>query len=198
MHMVSYSQAVRTLQPIIDPVFDGIAHGLKVANQEHTRLNLRRSDEPWFYLHFVRRLACQRLHEQGLQATEEDGRFRFPMSALVIPFKNYIVRIYHSEANREQQPEVPVPGHSRTRQEFWRQEPFDGMRTHNLLLMWRDDQGTMVDPMTLVRPLGGDHRRETLRVHWAGRLSRNMTDLRADDLDELVPDVEYRALGDVD
>jgi hypothetical protein len=195
--MVSYGQAVRTLQSIIDPVFDGIQHGLKVANDEHARLGLKRGDEPWFYLYFVRRLACQRLREQGLQATEDDGRFRYPMSALVVPFKEYIVRIYHSDASPDQKPEIPVPGHSRTRQEFWRQEPFDGMRTHNLLLIWRDDQGTLVDPMTLIRPLGGDHRRETLRVHWTGRLSRNMTDLRAEDLNELVPDSENLALGEV-
>jgi hypothetical protein len=72
------------------------------------------------------------------------------------------------------------------------------MKTDNLLLIWRDDRGTLMDPMILVRPLRGDHRKESLQINWSGRLSRNMTDLRADDLDELVPDIEYRALGDVD
>jgi hypothetical protein len=198
MHMASYSQAVRGLQPIIDPVFAAIQYGLDVTNEDHARRDLSRRDEPWFYLHSVRRVACQRLREQGLQATEEDGRFRYPMSALIVLYNGFVVRIRHSDAGPDQQPEIPGPGRSRSGQRFWRQAPFDGMKTDNLLLIWRDNHGTLVDPMTLVRPLGGNHRKESLQVNWSGRLSRNMTDLRADDLDELVPDVEYRALGEVD
>jgi hypothetical protein len=54
----------------------------------------------------------------------------------------------------------------------------------------------LVDPMTLVRPTGGGHRRNSLSVDWVGRLSQSMASLRAADLDELEPDQQYRQLGD--
>lgn len=192
--MTSYAEAVRDLQPIIQPLFVAIENGLRAAREDHVHRSFIRGDEPWFYLYSVRRLACQELRDQGLQATIDGSRFRFPMSSLIVTFRGYAVRVLHSDAGRKMTPPVPVPGRSRSRQAFWRQEAFDGMRTENLLLIWRDDQGSLVDPMLLVRPLSGDHRASSLVINWQGPLSRGMSNLRAADLDELVPDHEYKAL----
>jgi hypothetical protein len=71
-----------------------------------------------------------------------------------------------------------------------------GMDTVNLLLLWQDDAGVLLDPMTLVKPLGGDHRRDSLRVQWMGKSSRRMALMRAADLNELEPDHEYREIGE--
>lgn len=194
MHITSYAEAVRDLQPIIQPLFASIESGLRSAREDHAQRSFLRRDEPWFYLYAVRRLACQELRDQGLQATIDGSRFRFPMSSIIVTYRGYVVRVLHSDSGPTTVPPVPVPGRSRSRQAFWRQEPFDGMRTENLLLIWRDDQGELIDPMLLVRPLGGDHREASLVVHWQGPLFRSMSNLRAADLDELVPDHEYKTL----
>jgi hypothetical protein len=70
------------------------------------------------------------------------------------------------------------------------------MRTDNLLLLWQDADGILVEPMKLVRPTGGDHRRASLRFQWAGPVTRAMATFRAADLDALTPEVAYEKLGD--
>ena len=72
------------------------------------------------------------------------------------------------------------------------------MDTDNLLLLWRDNQGVLVEPLTLVRPVGGDHRRDSLTLSWRGKLSREMADMRAADLDGLRPDADWGRLGGED
>jgi hypothetical protein len=69
------------------------------------------------------------------------------------------------------------------------------METDNLLLLWTGKAGILDEPLLLVRPLGGDHRRRSLKFQWAGRLERSMAAHRVEDLNELVPDVEYPTLG---
>jgi hypothetical protein len=54
----------------------------------------------------------------------------------------------------------------------------------------------LVEPLTMARPVGGDHRRHSLQLSWEGPLSSQMATLRAADLDELRPAAEYPMLGD--
>lgn len=68
MQMLVYREAVRTLQPTIEPIFAAIEKGLAAAAEEHSSLELRRTDDPWFHAHLARRIACDALVAVGLQA----------------------------------------------------------------------------------------------------------------------------------
>ncbi|MEV6963425.1 hypothetical protein AB0M97_30600 [Streptomyces sp. NPDC051207] len=198
--MATYAESVRQLQPVIPPIFSALEKGLKGANEHHTSNGLVRSDDPWHYAHTARRIALEELRSLGLQAETEDGRPLYAMSGLLLFYKTMAVRILRpSDDARTGGVTIPLPGRSKKRQAFWSQDPasaIPGLETDNLLLLWKDDAGKLVDPMTLVRPTGGGHRRNSLRVDWVGKLSRSMATLRAADLDELEPDQQYKQLGD--
>ena len=198
MQMTTYAEAVRTLQPIIPSIFNALEAGLEATTDQHSRALFARRDDPHYYLHTVRRVAIERLRELGLQATSERNRLFVPMSGLLLNHAGLSIRVMHSDAGPHTQPQIPIPGRSRRKQAFWRQQSFDGVQAENLLLLWRDDAGVLVDPMTLVRTLGGDHRRPSLKVHWQGQLSRDMVAVRAADLDELVPDYASVELGEAE
>src|SRR5262249_20737268 len=112
---------------------------------------------------------------------------------------NLAVRLLRPRTTRRGRLEIPLPGRSAARQRFWRQEAgsaLPGMETDNLLLLWTDTAGILDEPLLLVRPLGGDQRRRSLKLDWVGRLERSMAGSRVEDLDELMPAVEYPRLGD--
>jgi hypothetical protein len=69
MHVSSYAATVRAIQPIILPVFDALAFGLAESNKEHARRKLEREDDPWYYLHSVRRSALVHLQRAGGHST---------------------------------------------------------------------------------------------------------------------------------
>ncbi|WP_152990430.1 hypothetical protein [Sphaerimonospora mesophila] len=198
--MGSYARVVRTLQPIIVPVCTALQNGLTASQEIHSDRNLRRRDDPWFYAHAARRIAVEELREKGLQAWNEDNdRPELGLSGILMYFQGLAVRVLRASLDEAENVMIPVPGRSKPRQAFWRQgkglDQLPGMETDNILLLWHDKEGVLVDPMLLVRPLGGDHRRDSLRLDWQGKLSRGMASYRATDLDEFQPDVEYPEMG---
>jgi hypothetical protein len=194
--MSSYTEAIVSLQETVAPTFGALEAGLAAAADQHARASFLRRDDPWYFLHTVRRVACEKLRGDGLQATLDGNRFRLPLSGILVLHRGYAVKVLHAEGGKGTSPFIPIPGRSRPRQAFWRQDALDGMDTVNLLLLWQDDAGVLLDPMTLVKPLGGDHRRDSLRVQWMGKSSRRMALMRAADLNELEPDHEYREIGE--
>lgn len=202
MHMSTYSEAVKAFQPVIDPLYAALNAGLDETAKDHTSKGLDREDDPHYYLHTVRRIACKELGARGLTAINEDSdKPLLAMSSILLPYKGLAVKVLHTRLDKQGRVILPIPGRSRDRQSFWRQEAgsaLPGMETDNLLLLWLDDLGELVEPMHLLRPLGGDHRRDSLVYQWKGKLERQMATFRASDLDELVPEVEYRQLGDGD
>jgi hypothetical protein len=197
MHMGTYGEALSGLRNIIKPVYDAIATGLEASAQHHVSFNILRQDEPWHYLHTVRRVAVEKLRDAGLQATKEGNRFALPLSGILVVYGGYVVRVLHAEGGEAgEAARVPVPGRSKAKQSFWRQDPFDGMKTENLLLLWQDKAGQLIEPMLLARPVGGDFRRHSLRLAWDGDVYRRMADMRAEDLNELEPKRKYLEMGD--
>lgn len=201
MHMSTYREAVKAFQPVIDPLYAALQLGLNVAASDHTKKKIDRDDDPHYYLHTVRRIACRELAKHGLTPiVEQSDRPLMAMSSILLPFKGLAVKVLHTRQDTCGQAIIPIPGRSRQRQRFWHQvagSALPGMETDNLLLLWLDDRGELVEPMRLVRPLGGNHRRDSLVLDWKGKLERKMAKFRAADLDELQPEVEYRQLGEV-
>jgi hypothetical protein len=199
MHMATYGQTVARLHPVIGPLFEALDAGLVAATEVHTARGFRRGDDPWFFGHTVRRVAIERLQEVGLQAQAESGRPVYAMSGLLVFHQDLAVRVLRPLTSKRGRPQLPLPGRSASRQRFWRQQEgaFPGLVTDNLLVLWTDTDGVLNEPLLLVRPLGGDHRRVNLKLDWRGRLERSMATRRAEDLNELVPDVDYRQLGDI-
>jgi hypothetical protein len=196
MSMTTYGGAVRALQPIISTVFRSLDEGLQEAQQYHTTKLYQRRDDPHFYLHAARRHACTVLEEEGLSASLVDETAKLNMSGILVQHRGFALRILHTQQDPKGKVQLPIPGRSKQRQGFWRQEsPIPGLETDNLLLLWLDVEGALVDPMILLRPLGGDHRRGTLRLEWRGKVSREMTKLQAEDLDALEPDWQVGRLA---
>lgn len=200
MRVLTYQGALRVLQPIIVPVFDALQEGLDRAAEMHARSGIRRETDRLFYLYSARRFAYERLATLGLAQTATDGdRSVLGLSGLLLVHDGLVIRILRPEIDAAGRSRLALPGPSESRQAYYRQEPLPGLTaTDNLVLSWRDtEEGSVEDPMLLARPVGGDSRRESLQVSWQGPLARNMARLRAKDLDELRPEVEFRMLDDL-
>jgi hypothetical protein len=197
MRMLSYVETLRVIQPIIPPIFAALRFGLSSAEQIHERGRFDRKRDSHFYAHAVRRSAADYLTRAGLLAeAEDDDRPELAMSSLLVRHPGVALRVYRSQPSSKGELTIPVPGRSRAKQAFWRQEQaLDGMEMDNILLLWRDDEGVLVEPLTMARPVGGNHERRSLRLSWEGSLSSQMATLRAADLDQLRPAVEYPMLG---
>lgn len=199
MHVMTYAAVVRAIQPIIEPVFEALARGLRETTEEHARRGFKREDDPWYYLHSTRRAALEHLRSAGgLAATVEEGdRSMLPLSGLLVPYRNVVLRVLRPDLNRAGLPVIPVPGRSEAKQSFYRQEPITGFEgADHVLFIWSDTDGLLDDPAKLARPVGGDHRRDSLRLSWDGPLRRSMASLRAEDVDLLWPDHDYGQMGD--
>lgn len=199
MQMLVYREVVRTLQPTIEPIFAAIEKGLAAAVEEHSNLELRRTDDPWFYAHLARRIACDALVAVGLQALNEDsGRPVNAMSGLLVLYQGVAMKILRATFSPSGQRLPPIPGRSEKGKRFWRQEPtldLDDMRVDNILLTWHDQNGVLAEPMKMYRPTAGDHRRDSFRCSWEGKFSRGMANMRVEDLELLSADFEYSELG---
>ncbi len=194
--MTSYGGALRALHPIMDTVFQSLDEGLQEAQAYHTKKLYQRRDDPHFYLHAARRHACTVLEREGLSAKLVDEAAKLNMSGILVQHRSFAVRILHTQQDTKGRVQLPIPGRSKQRQGFWHQEPpIPGMETDNLILLWLDVDGALVDPMILLRPLGGDHRRGTLRLEWRGKVARDMARLKAEDLDALEPDWQVGRLA---
>jgi hypothetical protein len=117
MRVMTYAAVLRAIQPIIVPVFDALEVGLQSATLEHGRNALKREDDPWFYLHCVRRYAFERLRQTDLVVTVDDGdRSLLPLSGLLIPYRNVVLRVLRPEINSAGLEVTPIPGPSDAKQ----------------------------------------------------------------------------------
>ncbi|SFP79567.1 hypothetical protein SAMN05421810_103444 [Amycolatopsis arida] len=201
--MVSYRQAVEALQPVIPQLFDAVSEGLEHAVRYHADEEYQRQDDAHFFPTVARRKVLDRLYRAGLIARHPKGdRPLLSMSGLLVPYENVVIWVRKMRKVRSDpvEHEIPLP-QSRRQRQFWRQEPvldLPGLPTDNLLLLWSEDHGVLDPAMTLVRPLGGDHRRDNLRYEWAGPLRREMATFSAADLDELRPAPRQSTLWEED
>ena len=192
MQMISYTGALRVLQPTIRPIFAALDKGLAVAGAHHADQKLARSDDPHYYAHTVRRVACEELNKKGLHARLEDGRPQVALSAIIVHHAGVAMRVMRPPVTGGGEFQIPIPGRSVPKQAFWCQVPMiPGIETDNLLLLWGDKEGSLLDTMKLVRTWHGDHRRRSLEVHWRGSLTKQMASMRAADLDHLHADYVY-------
>ncbi|MGN9907914.1 hypothetical protein ACTMTJ_10235 [Phytohabitans sp. LJ34] len=194
--MASYGRALSALHPTFATIFRSLEEGLEEAQRYHTERMYKRSDDPHLFLHLARRRACAVLEEAGLSARLVDDSAALNMSGIQIHHQGFAVRVLHTQRGGAGDVEVPVPGLSKPRQDFWRQaSAIPGLDTDNLLLLWLDDGGLLADPMILIRPLGGDSSRANLQLEWRGKIFREMAKLRAEDLVDLEPDWQAERLA---
>ncbi|KAA9156451.1 hypothetical protein FPZ12_027580 [Amycolatopsis acidicola] len=184
---------MQAIQPVIPALFDALQYGLTTATSDHADYRLKRDDDQHYYVHQARRLAVEELTRQGFLARDEDsGRPLVPMSGIFIGYRGVALRVYRTSKARSGKIAPPLPGRSVKKQEFWRQEPaLDGLDADNILLTWSDDQGRLDEQMRMYRPVAGDHRRDSFKCSWEGKLTRAMANLRAEDLRLLQADIEY-------
>jgi hypothetical protein len=202
MPVISYQGALKTLQPIIEPVCGALGAGLAKAVRYHAAEDLDRARDQRFFSYNVRRLARDVLRDEGLVEAGIDNVDN-PMSSLVVPYRGLLVRILRGPRGEPttggyRALRRPSPSQSDRWRRFWRQdqEPaFEGLATENLLWVWGDDDGVLTEPMLLVRPTGSFDNPAAARVSWQGKITGSMAAMRAEDLDELVPDFAAGELG---
>ena len=187
MHVASYAETVARLQPTVPVVFDALQHGLNVTRADHEAKRLARSVDQHFFAHSVRRVACDQLRAAGLLVTNA-GHERSALSMSGMQLDHNGVRLWLFRSERH----IPLPNTPRKRAFYRQTAALD--EWDNVLVLWRDFDSVFIDPMRLVRPLGGDHRRCNLRVDWDGPLSRRMAGMRAEDLDELSPTYAWQQM----
>jgi hypothetical protein len=174
---------------------------LETAVEIHGHYEWLRERDKQYFTHTVRRRAVEQLRAAGY-IVDEDNQGRVPlMSSITVRHQGVALRLYRPTITRDGVIEVPLPRHSRKLQSFYRQEfgsVIGGMETNNVLALWHDREGVLVDPITLVRPLGGDHRKSNLKLHWKGPLRREMATYRTDDLKILEAEIQYEYLDGED
>ena len=182
MRMASYQQTLRRLQPIVPILFDSLQSGLTMSREDHERKKIKRTGDPHFFAHTVRRETCEKLRAKGLLVTDpEEERSALARSSIQVQHNGVLLWVF-----RSQDGQIPLPV-SPLKQRYYRQEPtLEGW--DNLILLWADDDAVLRDPMHLIRPLGGDHRRASLRTDWSGPLARRMANMRVEDLNVLQPE----------
>lgn len=182
MHMATPSDSLHRLQPVLPLLFDGLQYGLDKATQEHNRDDLRRRTDPLYFSYGARRHASEYLMQQGLLVTDVDGeKSALQMSGLQVQHNGSLLWIFRAKD------EVPVPGHSTRKRNFYAQQD-NLLGWDNLLLLWNDNDGVLADPMYLVRPTGGDHRRRNLTTDWSVPITREIGSMRVEDLALVKPD----------
>lgn len=189
--VATYVETVQALRPIIPVVYEALQAGLDAAATDHEKRHLERTADPHYFSYSARRTAVERLRSKGLLRLGDRGdRSALAMSGIQLDHAGHRLWVQRS-ANKD----IPLPGKSGPKGRFYRQEPtLEGW--NNLLMLWRDDAGTLEDPLWLVRPLGGDNRRKELRLDWQGPLRLSMAGMRESDLDQLQPFTEWKQLGD--
>ena len=197
MHMGTYPEILRRIQPAMKPLFSALGSGIELANRLHGTEGFDRSDDAHYWAHTVRRRTCEMLKTDGLQADLETEFTN--LSAILVQYNGVWLRVLRPEIRKGSKELVPLPGRSKPRQAFYRQDPvlddLEGVASDNILAIWRDKDGKLREPLKLVRPLGGDHERRNLRLDWEGELRSDMASLRAADLDALQPTATYPQLG---
>jgi hypothetical protein len=208
MHMASYQATLVKLQPIIELVCQALSKGLDIANSDHADHGYDRGDDQHHFAGLARRHVMQTLRDAGLLALKPDSdRPEHAMSALRANYEGVALWMFKrphpfgdqigpAGASRHGYHEVPLPGRSAIKQQFWRQESaLPGMETDNILWLWSEYHGVLCTTMTLVRPVAGDHRRDSLVCQWVGYLTRDMATLSVEDLNELEPVFHQPMLG---
>lgn len=199
--MTTYRVTIAAVQPVIEPIFSALTAGLEVAVELHGHYQWLRGRDKQFFSHAVRRRAVEELRAGGY-ILDEDDHGRVPlMSSITVRHQGVALRLYRPRITRDDVIEVPLPRYSRKLQSFYRQEfgsVISGLETNNVLALWHDKEGVLVDPIALVRPLGGDHRKSSLKLHWRGPLRKEMATYRTDDLKGLEPEFQYEYLNGED
>jgi hypothetical protein len=115
MGMASYQRSLQRLQPVIPVLFDALQEALTRTASDHERAHLRRTADPHYFAHGVRRLYSERLKATGLLVTDVDHeRSVLPMSGIRIDHDGLSIWMFRSEK------QIPLPTSSR-KQEFYSQ-----------------------------------------------------------------------------
>ncbi len=72
MRMASYQQALRRVQPIVPILFDSLQSGLTMSREDHERKKIKRTGDPHYFAHTVRRETCEKLRAMGLLVTDPE------------------------------------------------------------------------------------------------------------------------------
>lgn len=120
----------------------------------------------------VRFYAKQYFKEKGqeVEANEVVGMDPLANNGLLLRFGKYCIRILKSDHG-----DLPTPGHSRTKQNFYQQmlpfgmpEPFGKSlaETLNLIVLWNVDARYGFQGLNLACPKWGDNRKNSVEAYW--------------------------------
>lgn len=91
-----------------------------------------------------------------------------PNNGLMISYGNYDIRILKSNNG-----ELPIPGHSTSRQQYYQQLSFPfhkdipkHLSKINLIILWNMDRNHSLGDISLACPKAGGHTKDSVEIYW--------------------------------
>jgi hypothetical protein len=176
----SPEQTITRIAEIVPRIFSALDKGLLKADSIHVEHDYNPADDRNFYAYCVRREARKLLAADGLTVSLEEDGIREPnMSGLLIHHGYDVIKV-----RRADQGTVPSVA-SRPLEAYYKQESLlPGVPSSNLLLLWTSEDGKLVEPARLVRPLWATKGSKKTELDWERPLERFPVVRRAADLDD--------------
>lgn len=173
LNVPSPDEVQKDLELILPIIHTALEHGTLLAREFFEREDKDKIVDRYLAPNLVRWWAKQYLQDAGLQVTDEQVEFdlqRLPNNGLCLSFGRYRLRILKSDDG-----ELPVPGHSVKRQNFYHQISIvyigeDGAAVQedvtNLVILWDIDRPYNLSGLSLVYPKSGKDTKASVHVHW--------------------------------
>lgn len=148
----------------------------------------QRNVDKYLAPNMIRWETLSQLKRAGQNAREEEengiSMSDLPNNGIHIDFKNYSIKVLKSQNG-----DLPVPGYSQSRRNFYDQPNlYDGdFSSINLLLLWNIDKPYSLGLLSLACPKSGEETRESVSHHWHCRIPNRILYGEFNETDKIEP-----------
>lgn len=173
LNVPSPEEVQQNLELILPIIHTALEHGTLKAREFFEHEDKDKNVDRYLAPNLVRWWAKKYLHGAGLQVTEEQAEFdlqQLPNNGLCLSFGRYRIRILKSDDG-----ELPVPGNSVRRQNFYHQISIvyvteEGALVQedvtNLIILWDISRPYNLSGLSLAYPKSGKDTKASVQVHW--------------------------------
>jgi hypothetical protein len=166
------AEVLGAIQPIVGPIYGGLEEAIDLAKQFFPE---GKKIDPFLFPNLVRYYALERLEPVSL----EIDRFlvnRLSNNGISVRYGEYHMRIWKADEG-----ELPPPGYSQTKVDFYEQrELFPGMRYLKLAVIWDVTSAGTLKKLLLVCPKGDGPPFANGQAHWQIEIPHPVTAISAD------------------
>jgi len=178
---------LKNLAYLLPTIYSALQDGTYKAKEYCDQYETAGRIDPFLAPNLVRYHTIKLLQKQGHLIDEELNLDNVPNNGICLSYRNYKIRILKASNG-----DLPVPGHSKSRQHFYHQIPFkfmdeedSGVTMLNLVLLWDVATQYNLSEVCLVCPKSGGVKRETVEAHWSYPIP--LAVLMGEPFEDLVP-----------